>query len=288
MKKLRNLSLWLLAAALLLSACGGAGKQSQTAPEQESGQQPQLQVFFFSCGKADAMLLTTEHGAVLLDAGNKGFGKEILAYCRDKGIYSLDYLILSHFDKDHIGGAPRVLQGLPVRQLLQPDGPGEGSAWENYAAALQELGVEPVTVREDLSFTLDGVRFTVNPPKASNYADSAANNVSLIVSVECGDCRLLFTGDAENLRLEEWTAAHRERCDFIKMPHHGAWHRALEPLLTQAQPSYALITCSDAEPEEAKTLRKLEKLDVQVFLTRLGPVLLDCDGRSISLHYVDK
>ena len=279
MKKLRNLSVLLLAAALLLAACGDTGEQP--------GQEVHLQVYCFSFGKADAFLLTTEHGAVLIDTGNKGCGKEILAYCRDKGVYSLDYLILSHFDKDHIGGAPRVLQGLPVGQLLQPDGPGEGGAYDNYADALAELGVEPLTLREETSFTLDGVRFTVNPPERNNYADSAANNASLIVSVECGDCRLLFTGDAENLRLEEWMNAHRERYDFIKMPHHGAWHRALEPLLIQAKPSWALITCSDAEPEEAKTLRKLEKLDVQVFLTRLGPVLLDCDGRSLSLRYAE-
>lgn len=279
MKKHRIFLLLLLAAALLLSACGSTG-----APPR---QDVHLQVYFFSCGKADAMLLTTEHGAVLIDAGEKGFGKEILAYCRDKGVYSLDYMILSHFDKDHIGGAPRVLQGLPVKQLLQPDGPGEGSAWENYADALKELRVEPVTVREDLSFTLDGVRFTVNPPGKSSYADSAANNVSLIVSVECGDRRLLFTGDAENLRLEEWMNAHRERCDFIKMPHHGAWHRALDAFLVQTQPSYALITCSDAEPEEAKTLRKLERLDIQTFLTRRGPVLLDCDGSSIHIRYAE-
>ena len=281
MKRLHNLLLLLLAGLLLLSGCG--------APKEtiEPGETAGLQVYFFACGKADAILLTTEHGAVLLDAGNKGFGKEILAYCREQGVYSLDYVILSHFDKDHIGGAPRVLQGLPVGQLLQPDGPGEGSAYENYAEALQELGVEPVTLREDFSFTLDGVRFTVNPPKESEYAEDAANNASLIVSVECGDCRLLFTGDAENQRLEEWTAAHRERYDFIKMPHHGAWHRALEPLLAQARPSWALITCSEDEPEEAKTLRKLEKYGAQVFLTREGPVLLDCDGSSIDIRYAE-
>lgn len=276
MKKLSILLLMLLAAALLLSAC------ASPAPG------PSLQVYFFSAGKADAFLLTTEHGAVLIDAGEKGFGKEILSYCREKGVYSLDYLILSHFDKDHIGGAPRVLQGLPVAHLLQPDGPGEGSAYDNYAAALSALSVEPVTLRRELSFTLDGVRFTVDPPEKNDYPDSPENNISLIVSVECGECRLLFTGDAENLRLEEWLNAAVESYDFVKLPHHGAWHRSVEKLLERTRPSYALITSSEAEPEDAKTLRKLRKLGVQVFLTREGPVLLECDGRSLSLRYAEK
>lgn len=272
MKKLIVPLLLLLAAALLLSACG-----SRTGPE--------LQVCFFSAGKADAILLTTEHGAVLIDAGNKGFGKEILSYCREKGVYSLDYLILSHFDKDHIGGAPRVLQALPVGQLLQPEGPGEGSAFENYSEALSKLSIEPLTLREELRFDLDGVRFTVNPPGKTDYADDPANNASLIVSVECGNCRLLFTGDAENLRLEEWLETNSGAYDLVKMPHHGSWHRAVEKLLEQTRPSYAVITSSGQEPEDAKTLRRLEKLGVQVFLTREGPVLLDCDGKTLTLRY---
>ena len=68
----------LLLAALLLSGCGDTGEQP--------GQEVHLQVYCFSFGKADAFLLTTEHGAVLIDTGNKGCGKEILAYCRDKGV----------------------------------------------------------------------------------------------------------------------------------------------------------------------------------------------------------
>ena len=275
MKKLLILLILLLVGSLLLSGCGG--------PEVK----PHLQATFFSAGKADAILLTTEHGAVLIDAGNKGFGKEILAACREKGIYSLDYMILSHFDKDHIGGAPRVLQALPVGQLLQPDGPGEGSAFENFSEALSKLLIEPLTLREDLRFDLDGVRFTVNPPGRTDYADDPANNASLIVSVECGDCRLLFTGDAENLRLEEWLAANNGRFDLVKMPHHGSWHWAVEKLLEQTRPSYAVITSSEDEPEDAKTLRKLEKQGVQVFLTREGTVLLDCDGSSLKLRYAD-
>ena len=170
-------------------------------------------------------------------------------------------------------------------QLLQPEGPGEGSAFENYSEALSKLSIEPLTLREELCFDLDGVRFTVNPPGKTDYADDPANNASLIVSVECGDCRLLFTGDAENLRLEEWLETNSGAYDLVKMPHHGSWHRAVEKLLEQTRPSYAVITSSGQEPEDAKTLRRLEKLGVQVFLTREGPVLLDCDGKTLTLRY---
>lgn len=274
MKK-ASVLLALLLAALLLAGCG------------LSPASPKLQVTFFSAGKADAILLSTEHGAVLIDAGEKGFGKEILSFCRSRGVYALDCMILTHFDKDHAGGAPRVLRGLPVSRVLQTCPPEDGAAWESFAASLEELGVEPVTVREELEFSLDGVVFTVNPPRQERYAESSDNNSSLIVTVTCGSCRLLFPGDAENLRLDEWLADHAAPFDFVKLPHHGAWHRAVGTLLEQTRPAYALICCSSGEPEDPKTMKKLEKLGVRVFLTREGPVVLDCDGRSLTLRYAN-
>ena len=102
----------LLCAALLLSGCGQATLVADTA----SG--TKLEVYCFSAGKADAFLLYTEESAVLIDCGEKGFGKEILAYMEEAGIESLDYLIITHFDKDHVGGAAKVINSTPVETVL--------------------------------------------------------------------------------------------------------------------------------------------------------------------------
>ena len=86
MKTLGALAALLLTSALLLTGCA-------PAPAAEpAGQATELEVHFFQAGKADAILLTTESSAVLVDAGEKGFGKEIVAFLREKGITRLDYL----------------------------------------------------------------------------------------------------------------------------------------------------------------------------------------------------
>ena len=268
MRKRLSILLCLLAALLL---CGAA------APAE-----PTLAVHVFDAGKADAILFTTAEGAVLIDTGEKGFGKEIVAYCREQGIERIDCLILTHFDKDHIGGAAKVINKLPVGQILQSNYPKESAEMRNYLTAVERAGLAPLTLREELSFTLGGVIFTVNPPALEHYDSSPSNNSSLIVTAECGARRLLFLGDAENARLAEFLASDPGTFDLVKLPHHGAWHRMLPQLFAQTQPSLAIITSSDEEPENPKTTALLQSLGVEYLLTREGALDLFCDGQALT------
>lgn len=279
--KRRVSALLCLLAALLF--CGAAAQPAPTEAPSTA-----LEVYFFQAGKADAILLRTANGAVLIDTGKRGFGKEIVDYCAAQGIEKLDCLIVTHFDKDHVGGAAKVLRALPVTEVLQSVFPKNSKEYDNYRKALRKAGLEPVTVREELSFTLDGVRFTVNPPRLERYADSPSNNASLIVTVRCGACRLLFLGDAEALRLLEWLEDGPAPCDFIKMPHHGDWNSAIQPLLEETRPLCAVVTSSKKEPEDPRTVGLLERFEVETFYTREAPVLLACDGEQITLSYVGK
>lgn len=271
----------LLCAALLLTGCG------QGAPATDAASAAELEVCCFSAGKADAFLLYTEESAVLIDCGEKGFGKEILACMETAGIESLDYLIVTHFDKDHVGGAAKVINSVPVGAVLQSNCPKDSEQYEKYLKALATAGIEPVTVRETLTFTLDGVVYTVDPPRKDNYASDDSNNSSLIVSVQSGENDLLFTGDAQNERLEEFISQNRTQYDFLKVPYHGHWQGTLPELIASVLPDYAVITSSEEEPEDAETLEALARSGVKLWLTREGAVLLHCDGRTITVEQIE-
>ena len=283
MKKNRILRLTALAViAALLAGC--AAPAQQTEPEADvTG--TELTVYCFSAGKADAFLLYTENSAVLIDTGESGFGKTILAYMEAQGIEKLDYLIITHFDKDHVGGAKKILESLEVGTVLQSNCPKDASAYNKYTAALEAAGLEAVTVREDLTFTLDGVVYTVNPPAQETYASDESNNSSLIVSVKSGQNRLLFAGDAEDARLSEFLATDPGQYDFLKVPYHGHWQSALQTLIKTVSPSYAVITSSDDEPEDEQTLDLLAQLGVETFLTRTGAVTIRSDGTTLTAEY---
>lgn len=292
---MRNLLTALLAAALLaatvtLAGCGAEESGRITVPPastEAAGEGTGLEVYFFQAGKADAILLTTANSTVLIDCGVKGFGKTILSYLEEKGIDHIDYLIVTHFDQDHVGGAAKVINNIPVYNVLQSNFPKDSTEYEKYVKALNNAGIEAVTVSETLAFTLDGVTFTVDPPHATSYQSDESNNSSLVVSVTHGDVSLLFTGDAQTERLEELLEGGIGTCDFVKIPHHGGEEPLLEELLKAARPDYAVIICSDDEPEADSTLALLEEYGVTTYLTRQGAVLLRSDGTDLTVSYLE-
>ena len=90
----------------------------------ESEDTRKLDLYAFSVGKADALLIRTDDAAIMIDTGENGDGEELVAHLLMLGIDRLDLLILTHYDKDHIGGAEaEVLKKLifSVRNLACED-----------------------------------------------------------------------------------------------------------------------------------------------------------------------
>ena len=262
---------------------GAATASGASAVETLSG--ADLEVVCFQAGKADAFLLITPDSTVLIDCGEKGFGKTILAELELRGIEKLDCMIITHFDQDHVGGAARIINNFPVERILQSASPKDSEEYEKYVNAVKNAGIEPETVRENLSFALDGVSYTVNPPKRTKYSSDTSNNSSLIISVENGANRLLFTGDAEDERMEEFLTLGWGQYDFLKMPHHGRWQETLPLLIETTAPRYAVITSSDDEPEDSETLELLQSAGVETFLTRAGQIVAYSDGTELTVGY---
>ena len=275
-------------AALLLAICmtACAAPVTQTTEETTTGQTAaatELKVHFFDAGKADAILLMSANSTVLIDAGEKGFGKTILAYLEEQGIERIDYCILTHFDQDHVGGAAKVIHNTTIGTVLQSNQPKDSEAYEKYVKALKDTGIEPITVQETYTFTLDGVVYSVDPPRQAAYASDSSNNSSLIVTVQNGENRFLFTGDAQTERLAEFIDSNSTRFDVLKIPHHGGDEPLMDALLKSTRPTYAVITSSEDEPESAMVMQALEQEGIRVLLTRTGAVTFQSDGTTVSI-----
>ena len=265
-----------LLSLLLMVCCGCAG----TTPPAQSAGSP-LTVYAFSAGAADAFLLTSDTAAILIDCGEKGFGKEIVQHLNTLGIQRLDCLILTHFDKDHVGGAAKVLKSVAIGRILQSNVPKDSSAYNNYLQALEETGLAPETVHEKLSFSLDGIQYTVYPPSERYDADQS-NNSSLLLTVFNGADKLLFLGDAEEERIAEFLNLRLGSFQFLKVPHHGRYCSKTAELIQSVQPAIAVITSSEDKPEDAATVQCLQQAGADVYLTKDGPVVIESSGNGIS------
>ena len=180
------------------------------------------------------------------------------------------------------------MKSLPVKTVLQSNCPKDSDSYEKYVEALAQSGIEPVTVRETYEFESGGVKYSVDPPAKEVYDSDPSNNSSLIVTASCAERSVLFAGDAESERIDEYLKKGASDCDVIKIPHHGRWDKMLEALLAATTPEYAIITSSDEEPEDERVITLLEERGVEVFLTREMYVTVTGGAESISVAYGDK
>lgn len=289
--KLKKHLIYLLASLLMLCGCSvnvtdqSSGSQESAAPYVPQDDLEELTVYSFKAGKADAHLIYNSKAAVLIDCGEKGFGKEIVSYLNAQGIRELDMLIITHFDKDHVGGAAKVLKEIPVKRVIQTYCIKQSKEYDSYAQAVSELGITPETPRQRISVLIGGGELTVCPPLREVYQDSPSNNASLITILRYGSCSMLFAADAEDTRLGEFLNTEAGHYDYVKMPYHGHYQTRLKPFLAAVTPQIAVITCSDEEPEDAQTMKLLAEAGAAVYLTRTAAVIAKCDGKGVSAFY---
>lgn len=274
------LLLCLLFSAVLLAGCGEA---AGTPVEP-------LTVTMLSIGKADAIVLQCAGEVMVIDAGEADDGKELVNFLAWQGIQRVDALVITHFDRDHVGGAARLVKKLEVGRVLLPGYEGQNEEYAALIAQLEKSGLTPERLTKAASFSLGDAEVLVEPPlsyPAEVTQDGMDNDLSLITTVTHGSQRLLFMGDAEKDRLQEWLGQEkRESCGFVKMPHHGNYNKALPSLIDTLKPQIAAICDSDKNPAEDRTLVLLERAGAAVYETKDGEIVVTSDGKSLSVTQV--
>lgn len=278
MRMLRRIEIVILAFFLLFLS--GCLPQKEGEQEEASG----VRVTFFDVGKGDAILVETAHHAVLIDSGYDDTREIILDYMEKQEISVLDYLVITHFDKDHVGGADWILRGVETQSVLQPDYESDSAQYREYVEAVKEKGVPVVPVTKTMEVSLDGVDFLVYPPQEKSYEEED-NDFSLVIRMTCGKKSFLFAADCERERLgelleqEEFPLSH----DVLKVPHHGRKEKNSRKFLEAVRPGAAVITSSKEKPADDEICRMLEELGTEVYFTQNGTVTCLCDGKEIRM-----
>ncbi len=242
---------------------------------------------FLKVGKADAMVLQTGGHTMIIDTGEEDDGQELVDFLKSSHISQVEVLIITHYDKDHVGGADTLLAQVPVGRVILPDYEGGGIEYSDFIRALADAGITPERISAPLSFQFGEAIVSVDPPFSYGVPDGAAeyeNNFSLVTTVTHGINRMYFAGDIEKDRIRELlSAGNLPACVFLKVPHHGIYHASLEDFIRALNAKYAVICSSDKHPAEEKTLQLLRKYGVNVLETRRGNITLVSDGRHLEL-----
>ncbi len=284
----RGLMLAVLALLCLavLAGCAFGGSEGTAETKRE-----ELRVTVLKVGKADAILLWVGDEAVLLDTGEEDDGEEILEYIQQQGLKQLKAMIITHFDKDHVGGADKVLENCIVEQVYFPDYEGDGKQYRQFAEALDASSAEriPVTGRIEIKMgdASVGILASALEPEEilAGGEEEYDNDLSLAVRLVYGEDTMLFLGDAKEQRIEELlTSGEDLSCDILKMPHHGRYHNGLPELLEAAHPDDAVICCSDKNPAEEETLALLKEQGITAWKTQDGNIEISGRGEGWTIR----
>ena len=254
---------------------------------EESAQTPVFHIKMLKIGKADTALLYMEGEteAVVIDTGEDDDGPEIVEKLEELGITKVSHLIITHYDKDHMGGAVYVLEHIPVEQVIQPGYPKTSDIFEAYQEAVESYVNDVCTVSEDMDLSAGQMSFSIYPENdlENRYFDKGDDNDrSLVTMVSYQGKRFLFTGDIEEKRIGLLLASGADlSCDWVKLPHHGDFHGQTEYLLKATGAKDGVICCSEKNPAREETVDAIRQAGMTCWMTADGDITFTCDGESI-------
>lgn len=277
MKKI-NLIVLFIVLAMIFGGCGKEVKNSVEIPDVTG----KFNFTVLKAGQADAIIMQTQNRSIIIDCGEKDDGDEIAEYLQEENITNVDYMFITHFDKDHVGGFPEVMENVTASNIYVPEYEGNNNEYETYLKTVKEKNLTITKLNKNTSFTVDDVLFEVSTPKKKTYSEGD-NDFSLVISVKHGQNSFLFAADAEADRLTEVISEFGMQYDFLKVPHHGKHNKNTKRFVTTIKPTYSVICDSEKNPAEEETISILEFAGSEIFSTKDGDVSVISDGNKIEI-----
>lgn len=246
----------------------------------------ELRVDFYDMGKADSMLITAPDGTrILIDAGTNKGGKALVERFAREGIDHIDVMIITHYDKDHVGGADQIIEDVGVGEIYMPVYDKESKQYEQFMEAVDEYGVKthPIRTKESIRVPLENVEMTITAAHRTNYGHDEENDFSLCTRMVYGETRFLFPGDAEAPRQLELLEEGDLACDVLKAPYHGRLVSTSERFLAAAAPKIAFIPDGPDDPASDKVIEILRNLGTDVYCGKDGGIAVISDGKTVKV-----
>ncbi len=246
------------------------------------------QVSFLDVGQGDAILITASNrNQILIDAGRdkkvlRELGKVMPFFDR-----SIDVLIETHPDADHIGGMPEVVKRYSVANFLEPGVESENSIDDELERRINIKGVESTLARSGQIINLGDGSFLriLFPDRDVSLLET--NDASIVAQYFFGDTCFFLTGDSP-IKIEEYLVnlyGESLKCDVLKAGHHGSRTSTGDTLLKALDPNIAIVSAGQDNTyghPHAEVLERLKQADVEILSTiEHGTIHLVSDGKKI-------
>jgi len=267
-----------------------------------------LHVEFLDVGQGDSTFITFPNGeTMLVDAGGRrkfetdipldfepdrpSIGETVVSeFLWEKGISSIDRIVATHADADHIQGLTAVIRNFQI---------GEG--WFGPAIGADDIRSElerelllrrvPVNlVSRGDAFEIGGATVEVLYPSEMPSLAAKENDLSVVLRITFGSRSFLLTGDIESAAERELVnAGALLAADVIKVAHHGSRSSSTAAFVDRVRPQIAVVPVGRrshfGHPHE-EVVKRWSDIGAGVFTTgERGMVVLSTDGKDLVINF---
>lgn len=244
----------------------------------------ELKIYFVDVGQGDCTLLVTPHNkTILIDGGGSlteqfDVGKKtLIPYLLDRGYTSLDYIMISHFDQDHVDGLLTVMEELKVKKVFMARQKEESENFQIFLETIKRknIKVKAVKAGDRITFEKNLYMDILWPTENLSISENPLNNNSIVGKVTYKNFSILFTGDIEAVAEKAILKRYEKnntilKSTVLKVAHHGSKTSSTKEFLEVVAPKISLIGVGSnnnfGHPSE-ETLENLKQINCEIHRT---------------------
>ncbi len=246
-------------------------------------------VHFINVDQADATAVNLPDGKVMLiDAGSEEFNVTYTKYLTENVLNTsnnktIDYLILSHADLDHIGGTLRLLKNFKINKIYMPKIESDSKHYQEILKIVEDKYNYEI-LNEAYSINENG--YTISFLEQLNNTNT--NDSSQVVKLEYKESSFLFTGDISYRVEDDYVLEYNNYLDVdvLKVAHHGSNESSTDKFLKAVSPRYSVVSCGKdnqyGHPRE-EVLQRLNNVNSKVLRTDKDGNILFVVGKNYNL-----
>ena len=240
-----------------------------------------LKIYFVDVGQGDCTLITTPRGKhIFIDGGGSetyDVGKNtLLPYLLDRGITKIDYVMISHFDSDHVKAILTILKEIKVEKVIICKQYENSENYTEFLRIIKDKNIfvkqvqkgDRINIEKNLSFDI------LFPITDELIAENSLNNNSIVAKLNYKNVSMLFTGDIEETAEEKLVELYGEsnvlKSTILKVAHHGSKTSTTQEFLELVSPKIALIGVGKNNlygHPNVDVLSRLENLNTKIYRT---------------------
>ena len=248
-----------------------------------------LKVYFIDVGQGSAILVQSNDKNTLIDTGDEKYYNKLDAFLSNNQINSIDQIVLTHNDPDHVGNVDRLIKTRKVGTVIQSKyGYKKNASTKDVKelnAAVSKYHTKTVKVKKGYKSDFGcGMKGEVLSPW-KNY--KKVNQTSLVIKLIYKKYSYLFTGDIYSSNEKELIKKYNVKSTVLQIPHHGSYTSSSEAFLKKVNAKYAVISCgknnqyNHPRPEAMKRIKKYISNKNLYRTDQDGTILFINDGKKL-------